>query len=140
MGARRPSSPTGSLGPALLLAVAAAAGCGEFTDAATRIAFDIQANVGRLGAEPGARYSIQHRTPSRADQCTGPYRVQIDKVGALVIWCRDAAGRTVSSHSTTYHSRFVDTPRTWILDKPAASTLTIDLQRQGGRAVIVDVR
>lgn len=46
----------------------------------------------------------------------------------------------MSSHSTTYHSRFVDTPRTWILDKPAASTLTIDLQRQGGRAVIVDVR
>ncbi|HKU71443.1 MAG TPA: hypothetical protein VJQ51_11440 [Burkholderiales bacterium] len=117
-----------------------AAGCDFLTDAATRIAYDIEAGEGRLGRGDGAKYRIEHRTPSTRDQCTGPYKVQIDKVGMLVIWCYDDAGRTVSSHSTSYHHRFVDTPRTWILDKPAGSTLVIDLERRGGRAVIADVR
>jgi hypothetical protein len=117
----------------------AAAGCGIGTDAATRIAYDIEAGEGRLGRQAGARYSIEHKVPSRSGECVGPYKVQFDKVGALVIWCMDADGNTVSSHSTSYHARFVDTPRTWILDKPARATLTIDLERRGDRAVIADV-
>lgn len=75
-----------------------------------------------------------------AGECTGPYRVQVDKVGAIVIWCKDAAGRTVSSHSTTYDARFIDTPRSYLLDKPAGVTLTIDIERRNGRAVVTDVR
>jgi hypothetical protein len=34
----------------------------------------------------------------------------------------------------------VDTPRTYELDKTAGATLTLDLERHGGRAVIVSVR
>ena len=123
----------------LLLALVAAAGCDFFTDAATRLAYDIEAGAGRLGREDGARYSIRHITPSKPGECDGPYTVQLDKVGALIIWCRDATGRTVSSHSTSYHARFVDTPRTYILEKPAHAPLIIDLERRGGRAVIADV-
>jgi hypothetical protein len=123
-----------------MLFAVAVAGCDVLTDAATRIAYDIEAGERRLDRREGSRHSVQHRTPSAADQCTGPYTVQIDKVGALVIWCKDDAGRTVSSHSTTYHGRVVVTPRTWILEKPAGSTLTIDLERRGGRAYIQDVR
>jgi hypothetical protein len=126
-----------SLGLSLAL-LSVAAGCGAFTDAATRIAYDIEAGTGRLGRENGARYSIQHHTPSKAGECVGPYVVQLDKVGALVIWCKDEAGTTVSSHSTTYHGRFVDTPRTYILNKPAGSTLTIDIERRGSRAVVIN--
>lgn len=122
----------------LLIVFAAVAGCDAFTDAATRIAYDIEAGEGRLGREIGARYSIRHHTPSKAGQCTGPYTVQIDKVGALVIWCYDETGKTVSSHSTTYHARFVDTPQTYIREKPAGSTLTIDIERRGNRAVITN--
>jgi hypothetical protein len=127
------------LGLSLAL-LSAIAGCGVFTDAATRIAYDIEAGAGRLGRENGARYSIQHHTPSKAGECVGPYVVQLDKVGALVIWCKDEAGTTVSSHSTTYHGRFVDTPLTYKLNKPAGSTLTIDIERRGSRAVIASVR
>jgi hypothetical protein len=64
--------------------------------------------------------------------------VQLDKVGMLVIWCKDETGKTVSSHTTSYHARFVDTPRTYILDKPAGSMLTIDIERRGGRAVVTN--
>jgi hypothetical protein len=114
-------------------------GCDIGTDAATRLAYDIEAGADRLGREDGATYSIRHDTPSKAGECDGPYKVQIDKVGALFIWCMNAAGAVVSSHSTSWHARFVDTPQTYILDKPANSPLIIDLERQHGRAVIAAV-
>lgn len=123
----------------LLVFLALTASCDAFTDAATRIAYDIEAGAGRLGKEGGARYSIQHRTPSKSGECIGPYTVQLDKVGALIIWCKDETGTTVSSHSTSYHARFVDTPQTYILEKPAGSTLIIDIERRAGRAVITSV-
>jgi hypothetical protein len=124
----------------LLVALITMAGCDVPTDAATRLAYDIESGAGRLGKQEGAKHSIAHSMPSKSGECTGPYKVQLDKVGALVIWCKDAAGRTVSSHSTSYHARFVDTPRTYILDKPAAATLTIEIERRSGRAVVTDVR
>ena len=125
---------------ALATVLALSAACDIGTDAATRLAYDIESGAGRLGSQPGARYTINHATPSKAGECTGPYKVQLDKVGAIVIWCKDEAGNTVSSHSTSYHARFVDTPGTFIVDKPARSTLEIDLERRGGRAVIANVR
>jgi hypothetical protein len=114
--------------------------CGFATDAATRLAYDIQAGEERLGREDGDRYRLEHRTPSRPDECAGPYAVQLDEVGALIVWCRDAAGQTVSSHGTSYHGRFVDTPRTYLLEKPAGATLTIDLERRHGLAIVTGVR
>jgi hypothetical protein len=124
----------------LLVFLALTAGCDAITDAATRIAYDIEAGAGRLGKEAGAKYSIRHNTPSKSGECVGPYTVQFDKVGALVIWCKDESGKTVSSHSTSYHARFVDTPQTYILEKPAGSTLTIDIERRGSRAVVTSAR
>jgi hypothetical protein len=64
--------------------------------------------------------------------------VRLDKVGMLVIWCKDETGKTVSSHTTSCHARFVDTPKTRILDEPAGSTLTIDIERRGSRALITN--
>lgn len=124
----------------LSILLVTAAGCDAFTDAATRLAYDIEAGVGHLGKGAGAQYSIQHRTPSKSGECVGSYKVQLDKVGALIIRCKDDNGHTVSSHSTSYHARFVDTPQTYILDKPARTPLTIDIKRHDGHAVITDVR
>jgi hypothetical protein len=119
--------------------VAVLAGCGDFTDAATRIAYDLEAGVPRLGSEEGATYTVRHATPSRRGECAGPFKVQFDKVGALIIWCKDSGGGTVSSHSTTYHARFVATSLTYIVDKPAGSVLLIQIERKNGRAVITNV-
>lgn len=124
----------------ILIALVAVTGCDVVTDAATRLAYDIKAGAGRLGSEEGAVHSIHHQTPSASGHCIGPYKLQLDKVGAIIIWCKDAIGETVSSHSTTYHARFIDTPTTYLLDKDAGTTLTIDLERRGGRAVVTDVR
>ena len=86
--------------PLLLLSLTLMTGCDIGTDAATRLAYDIEAGTNRLGKEAGAKYSIEHKTPSKAGECAGPYTVQLDKVGAIIIWCRDAAGKTVASHRT----------------------------------------
>ena len=54
------------------LRLLAAAGWDPFTEAATCIAYDIEAGVVHLGNEAGAKYSVQYKTPSRWGQCTGP--------------------------------------------------------------------
>lgn len=123
----------------LLALPAAVAACDFLTDPATRLAYDLEAGARRLDAAPGAHWRVEHRTPSQAGECTGPYTVQVDKAGALVVWCKDAAGATVSSHSTSHHARHVDTPQTWRVDKPAGATLLIELERRGGRATIRSV-
>jgi hypothetical protein len=115
-------------------------GCDVATDPATRLAFELEAGTGRLGREAGATYSVQHNQPSKSGECIGPYKVQLDKVGALIIWCNDASGNTVSSHSTSYDARFVETPQTYIVEKPAGTALTINLERRIGQAVITNVR
>lgn len=123
----------------LLISLMLVAGCDAFTDPATRLAFAIEAGANRLGSAEGSEYSIQGLTPVRSGERNGPYRVQLDKVGALIVWCDDDAGKVIVSGSTSYHSRFVTTPKTYIVDKPAGSTLTIDLERHNGKPVIVDV-
>ena len=123
-------------GLGLLAAVLFLTGC--FTDAATRLAYDIESGANRMNRLNEARYSIRH-TPAESSECTGPYTVQLDKVGALIVWCKDAAGNVVASGSTSYHARFIETPTTYILDKPAGSTLAIDLERRAGRVVVAGV-
>ena len=116
------------------------AGCGVATDPATRLAADLEDVAGRLPSREGATDALHHATPSRPGQCDGPYRVQLDRVGAMIVWCMDAAGTTVSSHSTSSHNRAVDTSQTFIVDKGTGETLIIDLERREGRAVITGVR
>jgi hypothetical protein len=124
----------------ILIFLTIVTGCDVATDSATRLAFDLEAGAGRLGREAGATYRVQHNQPLKSGECVGPYKVQLDKVGALIIWCNDASGNTVSSHSTSYHARFVETPQTYIVEKPAGTALTVDLERRNDRAVITNVR
>lgn len=123
----------------LFLVIASSTGCSSFSDAATRIAYDIEAGVKRLGKDEGASLTIRHNTPSKPGDCTGPYKVHFDKVGLLVIWCKDNTGQDIASHSTSYHRRFVDTAETCIVMKPAGTVLLIQLERRNGRAVITKV-
>ncbi len=124
------------------MAVAAAlllTGC--LTDAATRLGYDLQSGAARVGRAEGARHTVVHEVPSKRGECTGPYRVQFDRVGAIIVWCYDASGKdVVSSHSTSHHADRVDTAETRIVDKPAGESLSVVLERRGGRPVIVDAR
>jgi len=114
---------------------------GCFTDAATRLAYEIETAAGRVGHPENSRFTLAHHTPSRKGECDNRYTVQLDKAGALIIWCKDEKNnQTLSSHSTSYHSRFVATPHTRILEKNAGETLFIELERQNGKVVISDAK
>jgi len=122
----------------LLVAVLGLAGCGVFTDAATRLAYDLE-SAARSLKQPGDRVSLRHEIPSRRGECEGPYTVQLDTAGALVFWCRNDHGEVVASPGTSYHRRFVETPDTYYLHKEAGEALVIELERRGEKAVIVGV-
>ncbi len=62
------------------------------TDAAMRIAYDIEAGVGAFRRSGAASYSIKHVPEAEPDGCAGPYSVQFSAASILVIWCKDAAG------------------------------------------------
>lgn len=121
-----------------LVAIALLPGCDVFTDAATRLAYDMESAAKKL-RNHGDKYILHHETPSKQGECEGPYTVQLDKVGALIIWCKDKTGAVVSSPGTIYHRRFVQTPETYYLEKDAGETLVIELERRGDKAVIVKV-
>lgn len=122
-----------------LVAILFLSGCDVFTDAATRLAYDIESAAKKL-RNHGDRFTLHHETPSKRGECSGPYTVQLDQVGALIIWCKDENGEVLSSPGTSYHRRFVHTPETYYLDKEAGETLIIELEQKGTNAVIVRVQ
>ena len=124
----------------LCLSVVFVAACGAFEDPATRLAFAIERGAAHLPARDGARYTLRYRAPGRLRADGDSYSVQLDRVGALLVWYKDANGAVVDSGSTSYHSRYVETPRTYKVNKPSTSPLLIVFQRRGDRAVIIDVQ
>lgn len=121
-----------------LVAIFLLSGCDVFTDPATRLAYDIEYAAKKL-KNHGDKFTLYHETPSKRGECGGPYTVQLDKVGALIIWCKDENGEISSSPGTSYHRRFVQTPETYYLEKAAGETLVIELEQRGGKAIIVNV-
>src|SRR5437773_2470620 len=90
------------------------------SDGATRIAFDIESGVAAFERSTATSYSIRHVPDAKPDGCAGSYTVQFSAHSSLLIWCKDSASSQVtSSHTTTYHLRFVEVPQTFKLDKAA---------------------
>lgn len=118
------------------------ASCFGFIDAATAIAYDIEADAGRFARSGAASATIVHTPMSSRGGCKDDYRVQFSRASALVVWCRapGSTTATVSSHTTTYHLRFVDVPETIIVDKRHGESLSIDLARGAGKPVVAAVR
>jgi len=114
--------------------------CSVFNDPATRLAYAIERGAGHLPGRAGATYTMHYRPPAKLGRDGDSYTVQLDKAGALIVWYKRADGRAIDSGSTSYHARFVATPKTWILDKPGDAALDITLTREGGRAVVTDMR
>lgn len=121
---------------AVSFAVALLAGC-DFTleGGATAIANDIESQV--KGAASGTTLLV-HRTTKQRGGCADAYKVQFSRDAGMVVWCYAPGNTTevVSSHSTTYHLRFVDVPETTIVDKPKGEPLRIEIERGAGKPVV----
>ncbi len=134
---RRPAARVMTRGAAVLAALICA--CGDaFTDAATAIAFDLEAAAGPFEQSSAAVTTIVHVPSARRGKCADDYRVQFSRASALVVWC-GAPGNpseTLSSHTTTYHLIFVQVPETIIVDKKRGESLSIELAKGPGKPAI----
>lgn len=125
------------------------------TDAATRVAYDIESGTGKLGSPDGARAEIRH-TPRRwPEGCAGSYTLRIgqgasDNLGhnnfrirgnsdGLLVRCYASDGN-LHAWGTTYHLRFVEVPETVQIEKKAGETTVIDVERRSGKALVVGLR
>ncbi len=122
-----------------VLMLCALCACDVLTDSGTRLAFDIERGVSGLGKREGDEFVIVHRPTLQTPGADGRVRVQLDTVGALIVWYSTADGTVLESGGTSFHSRFVDTPQTWIVEHAEGTDFAIRVQRRGGRAVIVGV-
>jgi hypothetical protein len=116
--------------------IAACAGCAALagcTDAATRVAYDIEAGAKGSQAE---RSTIAHRPKSWPDGCGGDYTLQLSRESSLVVWCSSEE----SSYTTNYHLRFVEVPETFKVYKRAGEPVLIVLERHDGRVIVKDLR
>lgn len=133
----------------LLLAALLTGGC---SDAATRVAYDIESGTKRLGSAEGARVDIRH-VPSRwPEGCAGSYTLHLGKGSAtgdgngnfhinrdadgLSVRCVNSSGNP-HAWGTTYHLRFVDVPETMEIGKQDGQAAVIEVERKSGRPVVV---
>lgn len=126
---------------ALLAVLAAAltlASCGFLYDPATCLDAKVDAAAAQLDDTDGATLDIEYRPPDIGQNSS--YAVQFDKVGALIVWYKNASGQVTDSGSTSHLARYVDIPKTYIVEKSADAVLTVELQRQHGRVVVTAVR
>lgn len=124
-------------------ALALAALMSSCSDAATRIAYDIESGVAAFARSSAAQTTIRHVPHAFPEGCAGRYRVQLSANSALVVWCRGAMDHDdsgSSSHITTYHLRFVEVPRKFVVDKAAGEVTFIDLEKREGKAVVTALR
>jgi hypothetical protein len=124
---KQPSAP----GRLVCLALSALLyGC---TDGATRIAYDIEAGVGKFQRSDARTYEIRHIPESMPDGCAGAYTVQFSANSSLVIWCKESVGgKVTSSHTTTYHLRFVKIPRRLTSTRRRENPQSSSLRRRMG--------
>lgn len=123
------------------LLVACFASCILLTDAATRLAYDIEREAGRLRTSGEASRTFDHRPRSSPAGCSGGSTVTLSS-GGLGVYCADgrpvppAARGHVFSYTTTYHRRFVEVPQALTVDVGRNATVRITLRKQGRRIIV----
>jgi hypothetical protein len=122
-------------------ASAAFSACALMTDAATRLANDIQATALRLNGRPaGTRALVLHQPRSWPAGCKGPYEVTLQanrpsssSCGSLLVGCVGSENFKALGYdySTTYHCNFVSVPRELKAQYAAAAPVRIALEACG---------
>lgn len=130
----RCAAATFSIGRAVIGAalVAAIAGC---TDAATRIANDIDAGAATLRRSGATRLTVTHEPRSSPEGCLKGYYLQLSENSIMVVWCAEGG-----SFGTTSHLNSVVVPHTHRLTKQAGEPTLIDLEKLDNRIVVTAVR
>lgn len=124
--------------PAALALTLALGGC---TDAATRLAGDLEEGASKLRRSGGSTIVLEHIPDGFPEGCAKAYDIQLSAASSLLVWCKDAkGGEATSSHATTYHLRFVKVPETLRVEKSAGEVTYITLTRDRSDVVVSAMR
>ena len=122
--------------PALVATVLA--GC---TDAATRVAYEIESGAKALQASAESRASVRHEPSRWPEGCDGDFTLEIGRgrsaqpdKGSITVKCPGHIWYT------TYHLNFVVVPATVGARKRAGEAVLIDLEKHGGEIALTGVR
>ena len=117
----------------------ALAGC---TDAATRIAYDIEAGAKALGSSTDSAATVRHEPSRWPDGCGDGYALEIGRgasgdpgKGSITVKC---AGRGI--FYTTYHLNFVVVPATVSVRKAAGEPVLLMLEKRASEIALTEVR
>jgi len=109
------------------------------TDAATRLAYDLEAASQRLRAQSASELVLDHKPESSPEGCKGDYTVTLQAGGAILVGCLGDHNYTSLgySYSTTYHRRFVRVPRELRVAHWHGETTRIILRKVTGNDIAV---
>ncbi len=144
---KTPAIALGCLG-ALVLAVGVAfalnqSGCGMImTDAATRLAFQIEDEVDALRESGATQRTFEHRPARWPEGIAGAYRVELRESsggtrGALIVMETHA---TAVHYHTTAHSNWVDVPATLVATHAKGAPTLVTIEMRGGKPVITALK
>ena len=123
---------------ASIAAVAFALAC---TDAATRVAYDLESGAKKMRASNLQSLTVDHGPRSEPEGCPRGYTLQLSEAAGLLVWCQDSiGGASSSSHITTYHLHYVKVPRTYKIHKNAGEHTFIELSRDDDDIIVTAVR
>jgi len=104
------------------------AGCDFMTDAATRIAYDLEREAAALRRSGEATRTFTHKPKASPEGITGPYTVRLGR--AL----------SISKYHTSYHSNFVEVPKMLVVRKGDGEAFQIVLTRVGDSIQVTELR
>jgi hypothetical protein len=104
------------------------AGCDFMTDAATRIAYDLEREAAALRRSGETTRTFTHKPKASPEGITGPYTVRLGR--AL----------SISKYHTSYHSNFVEVPKALVVRKGEGEVFQIVLTRVGDSIQVTELR
>ena len=127
----------------LSLAIGLLAGC-DGTDAATRIAFDLEHHSRALRASGETSLGFTHNPKSAPDGVTGPYTVTF-KAGPMGAakgsgYLSFSKGSQEVWHHTGYHLHYVEVRKDLKISKAQGEPLIIVLARIENSVLVIDLR
>ena len=121
------------------IAAIATSSCILMTDAATRLAYDLEREAGGLRSSRATTRVFEHRPVGWPAGCQSDFDLMFGAAGDIAVRCVDKEHRPTTGvhHTTTYHLRFVKVPRALSVSRRNGARIRVTLRKQGD-AIIVD--
>ena len=112
----------------VLCLTVALTGCDFGTDAATRIAYDLERESAALRRSGETMRTFIHKPKPTPEGITGPFTLRLGR------------SLSISKYHASYHSNFVEVPTTLVVRKGDGEAFEIVLTRVGNRIEVTGLR